>query len=52
MDILNGELSQAQKNFTTSKAVLTDGFLGFIGLSQSGSMTCKFQNAWLFNLVK
>jgi hypothetical protein len=52
MDILNAQLSQAKQNFTTSNTVLTDGFLGFIGLSQSGTMTCKFSNAWLFTLVK
>ena len=52
MAALNNELAQAQRNFSTSNAVLTDGFLGFVGLSQSGSMTCKFQNGWLFNLVK
>ncbi len=52
MDLLNGQLSQAQKNFSTSNVILTDGFLGFVGLSQSGSMNCKFENAWLFNLLK
>jgi len=52
MDLLTGELSQAQKNFTTSTAVLPEGFLGFVGLSQSGTMDCKFQNGWLFKLVK
>ena len=51
-DSLNGQLGQAQKNFTTSNTILTDGFLGFIGLSQSGTMNCKFENAWLFILVK
>ncbi len=52
MDQLTGELSQAKQNFSTSTAVLTDGFLGFIGLSESGSTTCKFENAWLFIRVK
>ncbi len=52
MAALNNELAQAQQNFSTSNAVLTDGFLGFVSLSQSGSMTCKFSNSWLFNLVK
>lgn len=52
MGVLNGQLSQAQTNFSSSKAVLTDGFLGFVGLSQSGTTTCKFSNGWLFNLVK
>jgi hypothetical protein len=52
MDQLNGELSQAQQNFSTSNAVLTDGFLGFIGLSESGSTSCTFNNAWLFIQVK
>ena len=52
MDQLNAQLSQSKSNFNPSTALLTDGFLGFVGLSQSGSMTCKFENAWLFSLVK
>ncbi len=52
MNSANDMLSQAQQNFSSSNAVLTDGFLGFVGLNQSGSMTCKFSNGWLFNLVK
>jgi hypothetical protein len=52
LDHLNGELAQAKSNFSPSAALLTDGFLGFVGLSQSGSMTCKFENGWLFSLVK
>lgn len=51
MDVLNAQLAQATKNFTTSNVVLTDGFLGFVGLSQSGTMNCKFENAWLFILL-
>jgi hypothetical protein len=52
IDQLNAQLSQAAKNYTTSNVVLTDGFLGFIGMSQAGTMTCKFENAWLFILQK
>jgi hypothetical protein len=53
MDFLSGELASAKKNYAaTGGKVLQDGFLGFIGLSQSGTMTCKFENGWLFNLVK
>jgi len=48
IDQLNAQLSQALKNFTTSNVVLTDGFLGFVGMSQSGSMVCTYDNAWLF----
>lgn len=50
IDQLNIQLSQAIKNFTTSNVVLTDGFLGFMGMSQSGSMVCTFEDAWLFIL--
>ena len=52
IDDLNGQLSQALMNFTTSNVILTDGYMGFVGMSQSGSMTCNFTNAWLFMLVK
>ncbi len=52
MNILNGEMAQAQTNFSSSNSILTDGFLGFVGLSQSGTTDCKFENGWLFNLVK
>ncbi len=52
LDTISGQLAQAKSNFSPSTAVLPEGFLGFVGLSQSGSMTCKFSNAWLFNLVK
>jgi hypothetical protein len=45
---LNAQLSQALQNFTTSNVILTEGFLGFVGMSQSGSMVCKYTNAWLF----
>jgi hypothetical protein len=47
-DEINAQLSQARKNFSTSNVVLTNGFLGFVGMSQSGSMICTFDDAWLF----
>jgi hypothetical protein len=52
LDQINGELSQARQNFATGGAPLTDGFLGFVGLSESGTTTCDFKNGWLFQLVK
>ncbi len=48
-DQMEAELVQAQQNYYSNKiASLTDGFLGFAGLSSSGSAVCKFSNAWLF----
>jgi hypothetical protein len=47
---INQQLAEAKNNFGGNPAILTDGFLGFIGLSNSGTVTCKFENAWLFIL--
>jgi hypothetical protein len=44
------QLGQAQKNFSKNKPFFYDGLLGFLGLSQSGQMTCEFSNSWLFIL--
>jgi hypothetical protein len=45
---INSQLAEARRNYGNQPAIFTDGFLGFIGVSQSGTMTCKFENAWLF----
>jgi hypothetical protein len=45
---MQAQLSQAQTNSQTTKAVFTDGILGFLGMSESGSTICTFSNAWLF----
>ena len=47
-DFLSGQLATAKRNFTQTKAVLTDGLLGFLGISQAGTMECDFSNSWLF----
>jgi hypothetical protein len=52
IDQLNAQLSEALRNFTTSNVVLTDGFLGFVNMSQSGSTVCTYENAWLFILER
>ena len=52
IDQLNGQLVQAKQNYTSSTVVLTNGFLGFVGFSQSGNTVCTFDNAWLFVLLK
>ncbi len=49
-NIINSQLAQAEANFIKGRAVYTDGMLGFIAMSQSGTATCKFENAWLFIL--
>ena len=48
IDQINSQLAEAKRNYGNQPAIFTDGFLGFIGVSQSGTMQCKFQNAWLF----
>jgi hypothetical protein len=48
IDYFNSLLSQAVKNFTTANIILDEGFLGFIGMSQAGTMTCTYDDAWLF----
>jgi hypothetical protein len=45
---LTSQLTIAKRNFSKNKALLTDGLLGFLGISQSGQMKCTFDNAWLF----
>jgi hypothetical protein len=48
-DQVSAQLAQAQRNYANNnKAIYSEGLLGFIGMSQSGSLTCKFSNAWLF----
>jgi len=45
------ELLQAQQHYNAGKvASLSDGFLGFLGMSTAGTAVCKFSNAWLFLL--
>jgi hypothetical protein len=44
------QIADAQKNFAKNKPFFYDGLLGFLGLSQSGQMTCEFSNSWLFIL--
>jgi hypothetical protein len=45
------ELLQAQQNYNANRvASISDGFLGFLGMSTAGSAVCKFSNAWLFLL--
>ena len=43
------QLRDAQKYFDTNQPFFyNSGLLGFLGLSQSGQMTCTFDNGWLF----
>ena len=48
MTAINNQINTALKNFKEGKAVFTDGLLGMVGMSQSGDMTCTFNNTWLF----
>jgi hypothetical protein len=45
------ELLQAQQHYNAQRvASISDGFLGFLGMTTAGSAECKFSNAWLFLL--
>lgn len=50
VEYFNSLLNQAIQNFTADSVILDEGFLGFIAMSQSGTMTCTFDKAWLFKL--
>jgi hypothetical protein len=47
-EFLSGQLAAAKRNFNQTEAVLTEGLLGFLGMSQSGTTQCDFSNSWLF----
>ncbi len=47
-DLLNSQMSDARKNFAKNKPIFSEGFLGFIGVSESGHTKCTFSNGWLF----
>ena len=46
--LLQSQMSAARQNFAKNKPILSEGLLGFIGVSQSGHTTCTFSNGWLF----
>ena len=45
---VSGQLKDAQINFNKNQPFFFDGLLGFLGVSQTGQMTCTFNNGWLF----
>jgi len=48
-DQLSAQILQAQRNYYSNKvASLSEGFLGFMGMTSAGSSVCTFNNAWLF----
>lgn len=46
----NQDYSLAMSNHAARPAIFTDGFLGFLALSESGRTSCQFSNAWLWIL--
>jgi len=48
----NQDYSLAMSNHAARPAIFTDGFLGFIALSESGRTSCQFSDAWLWILDK
>jgi hypothetical protein len=50
MTAIDNQVKTAMKNFKQGKAEFAEGLLGLIGMSQSGDMTCTFNNSWLFIL--
>ncbi|PWB55969.1 MAG: hypothetical protein C3F13_02600 [Anaerolineales bacterium] len=46
---MQSDLLEAQRNYNNDKiATFTDGFLGFMSMSEYGLTKCQFNNAWLF----
>lgn len=52
VDQTQANYNLAQSNYQSRPAVFSDGFLGFIALSESGRTVCQFSNAWLWLLNK
>jgi hypothetical protein len=48
----SSQLAEARKNFKKNQPFFYDGFIAFLAASESGTATCTFKNAWLFNLEK
>ena len=48
LDSIDSQIKLAMKNFKEGKAVYPEGLIGLVGMSQSGDMTCTFNNTWLF----
>jgi hypothetical protein len=48
IELMQYQMAEARKNFAKNKPIFSEGVLGFVGVSQSGQTTCKFNNAWLF----
>jgi hypothetical protein len=48
LDLVNGQMSDARKNFAKNKPIFDEGLVGFVGISQSGHTTCTFNNTFLF----
>ena len=46
--LIQSQMSSARLNFAKNKPILSEGLLGFIGVSQSGHTSCTFSNGWLF----
>ena len=49
---INEQLAEAKRNFIMNgkSTTFSDGFLGFVAMSQSGTVKCTFDDAWLFIL--
>ena len=46
---IEANLVEAQQNYFNNKlATFTDGFLGYMGVSEYGHTMCTFSNAWLY----
>jgi hypothetical protein len=45
---LQDQYNAAVSRYNNQVAIYTNGFLGFMALSESGRTQCKFENAWLW----
>jgi hypothetical protein len=50
VDRVTAELNEARRNFVKNQPFFYDGFLAFLAVSDSGTATCTYENAWLFIL--
>jgi hypothetical protein len=48
LNLLQSQMAAARTNFAKNKPIFSEGFLGFVDVSQSGESKCTFSNAWLF----
>lgn len=49
---VTAQFNEAKNNFLDAKTIFYDGMLGMVAMSESGSLSCKYSNTWLFMIEK